>query len=269
MTPPAWLDPRLGSRLRTLGRVLFVLLVIVLCLSAARRLVQRFDRELALESCERLEARSCLRLCDEGHVPSCFQLGRVYAEGRDGVAPDRERALALFERACAGWDRRGCRELGLVYRAGVWRPRDLERALALLKLACEGQEGQACTALAEMYEEGWGVAADVQRATLLYQQGCAGFDAEGCARAGTILARGAGVERDVARALPLLEQGCRRGIALACRTLAEGHESGWASGGAGRDETRAARYRRRACDRGDTDSCGWLATHATEKRPGS
>jgi hypothetical protein len=48
-----------------------------------------------------------LRACDGGDVTACVELGKVYAAGR-GVRVDRERAAALYKRACDAGFQMGC-----------------------------------------------------------------------------------------------------------------------------------------------------------------
>lgn len=88
--------------------------------------------------------------CDDGEAEGCYELGRVYEEGRL-VAKDEARARALYERACPAWvprtewrpgPRRGeyspraCDRLAQYYEGGEMPPKDPTRAEFYAELAC-------------------------------------------------------------------------------------------------------------------------------------
>jgi TPR repeat protein len=115
----------------------------------------------------------CKTSCDGGDLPSCRELGRMYATG-DGVEPDHAAAAEAWGKACTlggtgKVDARSCLELSKLRRSGwVFEvPRDLYAsedelgaALDTATPACDSDGGQACytVALAErerLERDGW------------------------------------------------------------------------------------------------------------------
>lgn len=89
------------------------------------------------QACSEARPQACERLlrieasyCGDNAGWACNELGRRYAEGRD-VAPDADRALAYFSRACEGRFQAGCMNLLDPGRAAPADPRPVDLRLLL------------------------------------------------------------------------------------------------------------------------------------------
>lgn len=96
---------------------------------------------------------------DERDAFALFALGQLRFFG-EGVAPDRERGLALVERAAELGEPQAQSFLGEVYRLGKGRPRDLARAFEWHLKAAQAGFAQSQYLVAANYWHGDGVAPD-------------------------------------------------------------------------------------------------------------
>jgi len=84
--------------------------------------------------------------CELGIMSNCSSLGLKYLSGY-GTEKNKEKALALFEKACDGNDSEGCLNLGWIYEDPEFDgydniKQDKQKALILLKKACEAADNQ-------------------------------------------------------------------------------------------------------------------------------
>lgn len=95
-----------------------------------------------------------------GNVLAAYELGVILRDGRDGIEPDPQRALKLFERAGRPWLARNWFKLGvpqaqyalgMMYLEGKGTETDTETALKWLLRAAEQGHAQAQLQLAEIY----------------------------------------------------------------------------------------------------------------------
>jgi TPR repeat protein len=163
--------------------------------------------------------------CDDGDVIACVNLAVKYDKGM-GIAPDRARAAARHERACALGEPSSCSRAADLY-ADSGMPGDVDRAARLRALSiplyeqhCAEDKGVACDALAYAYSRGDGVKKDVPRAIELRTRACA-QDPTHCFSLGNMYYRGEDVPRDLEKAAELFTKACHGNHPAACFLLAE------------------------------------------------
>lgn len=214
--------------------------------------------------------------CDHGGVAECMRAGEAHARRSDPDA--RDRALTLFEKACALGDgcvrgaeiagnreeyaqraaalrakacdqraRDACADLGLAYMHGRGVPRDFERAREHLTFACDLGSMPACANLGLLYDNGDGVAVDKTRARQLYDEACDKEVGAACNNIGVMLE-----QDDPTAAAAAYDRGCRFGSARACMNLAELYAKGQ---GVPEDAQRAMSLLKKACDYGESSAC--------------
>jgi len=129
--------------------------------------------------------------------------------------------------------------------------------------ACEMGSGMSCFHVATMYNYGQNGPIDLGWAMWAYSKSCelgGAESGEDCAAVGSLLDSGEVGPRDAASAVRYWEVGCERGTAWSCKHLAEAFEKG---DGVAADPERARAYVAKACEKGDAEACGQLATAAT------
>ena len=226
------------------------------------------------------------RACDHGDAAGCNNLGMVLRDGAIGAPVDRERAVALFRKACER-AATACDNLG-----ALLLDTDKAGATEAFRAGCEGKEGSAgaatcCFKLGLANENGWGIPVDKGRASSLYaracdqsvtgachtlgllelastepeakaraaahfREACAGGEARSCNNLGLMYAGGIGVARDDARAAELLQKACNGGELRACANLGSRYSSGQ---GVARDPARGRELIERACRGGVSEAC--------------
>jgi TPR repeat protein len=225
--------------------------------------------------------------CDSGRRLACHGLARVLEAG--GGEPERERALALFARACAAGVadacegaaalhlRRGDRgaaraalDEGCAIGSGAAcarlaaETRSAQSARRLAERACDLGAAEGCVALvrsappsrqAELLSRACRLGADAACAASALpdvEERCAGGDAAACVEAGRVLQEGRALEADGARAARWYERACELDRAEGCVRLGILHRFG---AGVRHDEARAVALFDRACASGDEDGC--------------
>jgi TPR repeat protein len=148
------------------------------------------------------------KACDTGTLEACYGLGRLYEEGRGGLARDEGRALDLYEKACvpsskAPRSRDACRARGEI----VVRRK--------LDTACQGGDPVACTRLGRRLN--YGSAHDEARAFRLFESACKAKVGEACYELGLAMKHGQlGQKKDEERSRTLMKQACDLGYKSAC-----------------------------------------------------
>jgi TPR repeat protein len=173
--------------------------------------------------CASDDAVGCTNACDAGIVEDCTTLGAMYLSG-SVVTIDRERAVALFQRACARDSARACMLLGDAYHAGFVPPaaegaqvRDPHAEEVLMyHRACDGGSNQGCLLAGKALANGHGVARDPKHAAQLLAPVCDRGNAEACLELGKLAQHGEGVKRDPERALELFRKACGLGMPEGC-----------------------------------------------------
>ncbi|MBL4637102.1 MAG: sel1 repeat family protein, partial [Kofleriaceae bacterium] len=213
--------------------------------------------------------------CEQGTFSQCHAEGVKQMETKSYPA-----ALGLFVRGCENADQTSCEAIAKLV---VERPilRRNRAARKTLKAACERKVGPACTqhGVLKLSRRN----SDIRRARQDFQKGCELGDGSGCRRLGEMVeatelavAQQSYVKAcelgddascghsgrllaatDAAAAVPLLIRGCDVLNAKACGALGRLHELG---GFAGSDIKEAESAYQRACDGGDTVSCGRLGS---------
>ena len=80
--------------------------------------------------------------CDAGDGTSCYDLGVLYDNAREGAAQDYQKAAELYSKACKLGNGAGCSNLGFLYDNGSGVAQDGKKAAELYAKACDmGDEG--------------------------------------------------------------------------------------------------------------------------------
>ena len=196
------------------------------------------------------EARTVLqRACDGGEAPGCNNLAMLFRDGADGVARDRDQAIALFRRACPR-AAIACDNLG-----ALLIDTDEAGATAAFQMGCASEtknQAQAgcCYKLGLSYSNGWGVAVDRDKARSLYQVACTAKVGGGCYGLGLLELDGTGGEP--VQAATHFRQGCELGMAPACNNIGLMYAQGR---GVDADSRKALEYLERGCDGGELRAC--------------
>jgi TPR repeat protein len=184
------------------------------------------------------------RACEGGAAADCYELGRMYYEGRGAVSKeDKTLAAQSWRQACQGGHGQGCFKLGKMLSDGDGVARDNAAAVRLYQKACAAESGWGCLELVAAYgyfgslgqpnealQEEYG-----QKALRLLDQACQDGDAESCLGLFQVAASGAlaftwpgAPPPDEARAAQLCQraaelfrQACEGGDDTACRTARE------------------------------------------------
>jgi TPR repeat protein len=196
--------------------------------------------------------------CEKGHAFGCALLGYHHQDGLGGAEWSAAKAIAAYEKACAGGAGVGCYNLASMYYGGQGVVADEVRgdaykakARAAWEAACRGSGPRWCTNLAFLLREE-DAAANRARCLELDQRTCDHQVLIGCteaARDRAALGRSTSGELD--RELGRL---CEAGEPTAC-TLAG---SALIGGGITADATRGLALVVRGCEIGDSRGC-WLA----------
>ena len=137
----------------------------------------------------------------------------------DGLsAPwDPAKAIAAYEKACAGENMRACASLAAMLQNGRGVARDLARALTLDARACDGGNALACNNGGWLLNEAAsGLPRDAERARRFYGRGCELENPAACVNLGSIFQHGQDVPVDLGRAGSLYETACRMGFETGC-----------------------------------------------------
>ena len=75
--------------------------------------------------------------CDDGNGASCYELGVLYDNAREGAAQDYQKAAELYSKACELGSGAGCSNLGFLYDNGSGVAQDSKKAAQLYAKACD------------------------------------------------------------------------------------------------------------------------------------
>ncbi len=106
----------------------------------------------------------CEQRCAAGDAAACARAAELYFEGKNGHALDMARSFRHAARACRAGDAHGCMLAGYHHQDGLGTAWDPGKAVAAYERACAGGSGTACYNLATMYSGGHGVDSDMARA---------------------------------------------------------------------------------------------------------
>jgi TPR repeat protein len=195
------------------------------------------------------------RSCQEKDWRSCVALGKNYENGtRVGWRP--ERAIALYEKACAAGYADGCQQAGFFLERGhAQLYADGKRAARYLKKACDAGLLGSCVELANLYDHG-PIRHERRRAAQLYESTCARGVAESCLRAGAMYRGGNGVASNTKKASALFKLGCDGGNGRACTFLSEHYFIGW---GVPRNASAGWSYLQKGCALREATACEVVA----------
>ena len=82
--------------------------------------------------------------CNGGNGASCYELGVLYDNAREGAAQDYQKAAELYSKACDMGDEAGCSNLGFAYANGRGIEQDHVKASEFYTKACDMGNGGGC-----------------------------------------------------------------------------------------------------------------------------
>jgi TPR repeat protein len=152
--------------------------------------------------------------CRHGDVAACVTVGEAYVE-RSQTSKYKDDAVAeeYLDRACRLGAATACNRLGWVYTNTDDDTYDAGKALAAWDKACAGGVASGCAAAGDWL---WIQRDDSKGALAYHQKGCELHDLDACFGLAIQLYNGDGVERDQARGRELLANACAAGHAQAC-----------------------------------------------------
>ena len=139
----------------------------------------------------------------QGRTSAQVQLGKLFAEGSDGVAPDPTAAARYYELAAQQGNSGAQYELAKLYAEGRGVPQDGMRAISLFQQAAAQGKINAYARIGDLYAsgDGDGIVKDYGEAVRWYDEAARNGDAKGLYRLGEAYEQGRGVEADPVRAL--------------------------------------------------------------------
>ncbi len=228
-------------------------LVVLVSLVCAKELTQEEIKELD-------------KKCQNGDNKVCYNVGRDYIFGENGLSKDYQKAKFYFEKGCSAAQSKAsgvlsnfllkwradegslaaCADLGAMYyddRYGV--KHDYQKALELFTLACDGGYAEACRGVGHSYYNGNGVSEDLAKAAEYYKKGCDGGYAMACNNIGVMYDEGEGVSEDPDKAVEYLKKACDGGKWVGCRNLVSYYLE--------RNKGKAMGYGKKICELGEKD----------------
>lgn len=133
--------------LRTASFVLAVLSSLTLAACADTGIAKRAAKAGDYRTAE----RHWSRLSELGITEAQIELGSLYLEGAQGIAPQPARGLALLEAAAARNEPKALVALGEAYEKGGAVPRNTGKAVRLYEAAWDAGEVRAASALGDLY----------------------------------------------------------------------------------------------------------------------
>ncbi len=199
------------------------------------------------------EAANWDRLASEqGNREATFSYAMALLKG-DGVAQDKVKAKALFEKAAAQGHAGALYNLGVMAIEGDGKIHDFGIAAAYFRRAIEAGDIDAIDALAALYKGGMGVAMDSSKAAALYKQAADQKHVGAQVEYAIMLFNGVGVTKDEAAAAKYFRMAAYQGNPIAENRLARLYAAGR---GIARDPIEAAHWHIMARAAGINDA--WL-----------
>jgi len=175
---------------------------------------------------KREEHRSAEAVCEAAGEPeACAAAAELYFDGKNGHPLDHERSFRYASAACDKGHAFACALVGYHHQDGLgteWAP---ERAIADYEKACAGGAGVGCYNLATMYSGGQGVVADDARAEqykvkakAAWEAACRGSAPRWCTNVAYLLREEKPVDRQ--RVLELDQRSCDHQVLVGCTEAA-------------------------------------------------
>lgn len=182
--------------------------------------------------------------CDADDAASCVNLALRFERG-DGVRPNQDEALTLYEKACKLGNAHACYGEGMML---LYEKNNPIRAHLLFEYTCKAKHWPSCVVLGDLHREGRLMKRDEKQALSLYKTACEGRSKRGCDQYIKAVWTGSGQLIRLQEFVTTLEGACERGHAGACVELASLHMSGvrWAGDELATDKEKARTFRSRA-----------------------
>lgn len=193
----------------------------------------------------------------EGNSLAQYSLGQLYREGRDGLAPDPERAVDFLARAAAQGHAVAMYDLAIILRDGEGVPADGKASITWLEKAAALDDADSMAALGYAHEQGIGTPVDFVKAREWYARAAEGRQIDAMTNLGRLYEAGEGGAQDYGRAFELYGLAAEAGNPVAMANLANLYEFGL---GTEPNPGQAAHWLARAIMAGNTDTLEQLVT---------
>ena len=191
--------------------------------------------------------------CRGGDTQACFTVGMHYLGNMDN-APNVERSMPFFTKACDGGVGKACFALGGIFQTavstGLSFPNDLPRAKELFQRACSAGFEPGCTRVTQLQDPAYSPTG--RRPTPNEEAGCKRGDGDNCWTVALYIAGDGSDPTKMGQAAPALEKACVGSVGNACSMLGVMYQNGT---GVTQDIARSLSYYTKGCDLGASLSC--------------
>jgi TPR repeat protein len=184
---------------------------------------------------------------ERGDEPAYENLADVLSGG-DGLPPDPEALLALYQSPAARNNVTAQLELGIRYVNGQGVDKDVVKGAALIQKAADQMSPRALEELADLTELGKGVPKDAAKALKLHQQAAIAGWGPALYNMGMMHMNGEQVQQDQIEGIKLLRLAADNGDRNAPGVLAQIYDEGY---GVDKDPAEAKKWLKLGADRGD------------------
>jgi TPR repeat protein len=166
----------------------------------------------------------CEKACGGKKTAACTFAAEMHFDGKAGWALDHKKSLRFAKRACDAKDAFGCALVGLHHQDGLGTPFAPAKAIAAYEKACAGGAGVGCFNLASMYLGAHGIPFDrtkgdafMKQARTHWEAACNGTAPRWCTNLAFLDAPDTKASADKqANALKLNTRACDAGVTVGC-----------------------------------------------------
>jgi len=192
------------------------------------------------------------KACDAGDEDTCFDLGKMYVNAKDGLTQDYAKAMDYYMKSCTAGKAVSCSNVGALYESGRGVKENFLQAKLYYSMACLDNCADACSNLGILYENGKGVEKDFSQAKMYYAKACDGGDRDGCYNLALMYHTGEKILQDYKKAIIAYDTSCNLDYIKACSNLGVMYATGQ---GVEKYYTMAKKLWKKACDGGNEQAC--------------
>ena len=207
------------------------------------------DRGIALEKANDFAGalKELTHGCELGDAIGCSNAANYWSNGK-GVTANKERAAALYTKACDGKFGDACELLGVMIYSGDGVPKDVAKALAIFNKGCEQKSANSCKNAGVIYRDEASLA-DPAKALERFTTGCETLDyGPACNQLGLAYSD----KHDETKAFAAYQHACTAGSEVGCYNAGVNMEKGL---GTKKDLVAAREAYKKACDADEKDGC--------------
>lgn len=202
------------------------------------------DKKIALEYYH--------KACIGGDEDTCFDLGNMYMDAKDGVEQNSSVAMDYYMKSCTAGKPLACSNVGALYERGNGVKQNYLQAKLYYSMACLDNDANACSNLGILYEQGKGVEQNFSHAKMYYSMACDKGNGDGCYNLAYMYHTGDNIPQDYEKAILAYEKSCNLYYDNACSNLGLMYATGQ---GVEKYFTKAKELWKKACDAGNIQGC--------------